>query len=64
MIFFLHKLHNSQRGTTSIEYVLIAVAVAVLLVAILLGDDTFIKVLMSKYSILTGKVSSAVLNKG
>ncbi|MGP1627379.1 MAG: Flp family type IVb pilin [Aggregatibacter segnis] len=64
MIFFLHKLHNSQRGTTSIEYGLIAVAVAVLLVAILLGDDTFIKVLMSKYSILTGKVSSAVLNKG
>lgn len=64
MIFFLHKLHNSQRGTTSIEYGLIAVAVTVLLVAILLGDDTFIKVLMSKYSILTGKVSSAVLNKG
>lgn len=64
MIFFLHKLHNSQRGTTSIEYGLIAVAVAVLLVAILLGDDTFIKVLMNKYSILTGKVSSAVLNKG
>lgn len=64
MIFFLHKLHNSQRGTTSIEYGLIAVAVAVLLVAILLGDDTFIKVLVSKYSILTGKVSSAVLNKG
>jgi flp2 len=64
VIFFLYKLHNSQRGTTSIEYGLIAVAVAVLLVAILLGDDTFIKVLMSKYSILTGKVSSAVLNKG
>ena len=64
MIFFLHKLHNSQRGTTSIEYGLIAVAVAVLLVAILLGDDTFIKVLMNKYSILTGKVSSAVLHKG
>lgn len=64
MIFFLHKLHNSQRGTTSIEYGIIAVAVAVLLVAILLGDDTFIKVLMNKYSILTGKVSSAVLNKG
>ena len=66
MIFFLHKLHNSQRGTTSIEYglILAAVAIAVLLVAILLGDDSFLKVLTSKYSILTGKVSSAVLNKG
>lgn len=64
VIFFLHKLHKSQRGTTSIEYGLAAVAIAVLLVAILLGDDSFLKVLTSKYSLLTGKVSSAVLNKG
>lgn len=64
VIFFLHKLYKSQQGTTSIEYGLAAVAIAVLLVAILLGDDSFLKVLTSKYSLLTGKVSSAVLSKG
>ncbi|WP_109079065.1 Flp family type IVb pilin [Aggregatibacter kilianii] len=56
-----NKFCKSQQGATSIEYGLAAIAMAVLLVAILIGDDSFIKILTDKYSILASEVVKAVV---
>lgn len=50
---------NNQQGVTAIEYGLIAVAVAVLIVAVFYNSDGFIAELKSKFSVLTSKVKSA-----
>ncbi|MBN6065602.1 Flp family type IVb pilin [Aggregatibacter actinomycetemcomitans] len=59
-----NQFYKSQQGATSIEYGLAAIAMAVLLVAILIGDDTFIKALTDKYSVLASKVVEAVIGTG
>ena len=53
---------NNQQGVTAIEYGLIAVAVAVLIVAVFYSPDGFIKNLQSKFSVLTSTVKSASLS--
>ncbi len=50
---------ENQAGVTAIEYGLIAVAVAVLIVAVFYNTDGFIAKLQSKFSLLTAKVSDA-----
>ena len=53
---------NNQQGVTAIEYGLIAVAVAVLIVAVFYNQDGFIAALKSKFSVLTSKVTSASIS--
>lgn len=51
---------NNQAGVTAIEYGLIAIAVAVLIVAVFYNDRGFISVLKSKFNTdLVGKINSA-----
>ncbi|AEW77075.1 flp-1 protein [Aggregatibacter actinomycetemcomitans ANH9381] len=48
---------------TAIEYGLIAIAVAVLIVAVFYSDNGFIKGLQNKFNDLTKTVSSASVSK-
>ncbi|MGC7589364.1 Flp family type IVb pilin [Bisgaard Taxon 46] len=54
----LRKFKENQSGVTAIEYGLIAVAVAVLIVAVFYDDNGFINALKTKFSTLTEKVNS------
>ena len=54
----LRKFKENQSGVTAIEYGLIAVAVAVLIVAVFYNENGFIKALQNKFSTLTTKVST------
>lgn len=63
VIFFLRMFYQDQRGITSVEYGLIAVAVAVFVVAVLSGDHSFVKAMSSKFSDLTTIVSGAMVSK-
>ncbi|GJJ79637.1 hypothetical protein PcPA57_03570 [Pasteurella canis] len=58
---YLLKFKKSQKGITSIEYGLIAVVVAALVVTVLYGNIGFIATLQSKFELLTSKVVTAVL---
>lgn len=53
---------NNQQGVTAIEYGLIAIAVAVLIVAVFYSDTGFIKKLQSKFSSLTTTIGNASVN--
>jgi conserved domain protein len=53
---------NNQQGVTAIEYGLIAIAVAVLIVAVFYSDTGFIKQLQSKFSSLTTTIGKASVN--
>ncbi|HHE3586754.1 TPA: Flp family type IVb pilin [Pasteurella multocida] len=53
------RFKNDERGVTAIEYGLIAVAVAVLIVAAFYGDDGLVKSLQDKFSKLTESVTKA-----
>ncbi|WP_101775969.1 Flp family type IVb pilin [Pasteurella oralis] len=59
----IRNFNKDERGVTAIEYGLIAVAVAVLVVAVFYSDTGFIKQLQSKFSTLTSTVASASLSK-
>lgn len=59
----IRNFNKDERGVTAIEYGLIAVAVAVLVVAVFYSDSGFIKQLQSKFSTLTSTVASASLSK-
>jgi conserved domain protein len=54
---------ENQQGVTAIEYGLIAIAVAVLIVAVFYNKDGFIAKLQSKFSVLTTTISNAVVSK-
>ncbi|MGP1519603.1 MAG: Flp family type IVb pilin [Haemophilus parainfluenzae] len=54
---------ENQQGVTAIEYGLIAIAVAVLIVAVFYNKDGFIAKLQSKFSVLTDTISGAVVTK-
>lgn len=55
----IRNFKKDERGVTAIEYGLIAVAVAVLIVAVFYGDNGFIKQLQSKFTSLTTTVGNA-----
>ncbi|WP_424402810.1 Flp family type IVb pilin [Pasteurella sp. PK-2025] len=59
----LRRFKENQSGVTAIEYGLIAVAVAVLIVAVFYNNSGFIAKLQSKFNTLTSTVSSAVISK-
>ncbi len=59
----IRNFKKDERGVTAIEYGLIAVAVAVLIVAVFYGDNGFIKELQSKFSSLTSTMKTASVNK-
>ncbi|MGR3808771.1 pilus assembly protein Flp/PilA [Pasteurella testudinis DSM 23072] len=55
----LRRFKQNQRGVTAIEYGLIAVAVAVLIVAVFYNDSGFIGQLKEKFKGLAGTVTGA-----
>ncbi|GJH42859.1 Flp family type IVb pilin [Pasteurella canis] len=59
----IRNFKKDERGVTAIEYGLIAVAVAVLIVAVFYGDSGFISKLTSKFSDLTSTLSGASVTK-
>jgi len=54
---------KDERGVTAIEYGLIAVGMAVLVVAVFYGNDGLVNNLKSKFSSLASTVSSASISK-
>ncbi|AMQ91253.1 Flp family type IVb pilin [Aggregatibacter actinomycetemcomitans] len=63
VVFFSCKFYRNRQGITSVEYGLIAVAIAVFVVAVLVEDNSFIKALSGKFSDLTTTVSDAIVSK-
>ena len=59
----VRRFKQDERGVTAIEYGLIAVAVAVMIVAVFYSDTGFIKSLQSKFSELATTVSEASISK-
>ncbi|KOE53799.1 Flp family type IVb pilin [Aggregatibacter actinomycetemcomitans] len=59
----IRSFKKNQAGVTAIEYGLIAIAVAVLIVAVFYSDNGFIKGLQNKFNDLTKTVSSASVSK-
>ncbi|WP_424405631.1 Flp family type IVb pilin [Pasteurella sp. PK-2025] len=59
----LRRFKENQSGVTAIEYGLIAVAVAVLIVAVFYNNDGFIKKLESKFGSLAQTMSAASVDK-
>ncbi len=57
----VRNFKNNEDGVTAIEYGLIAVAVAVLIIAAFYTDGSFVKNLQSKFSTLASKVASTSL---
>ena len=58
----IRSFKENNEGVTAIEYGLIAVAVAVLIVAVFYKQGGFIDALKSKFALLTQKVNGASLN--
>ena len=54
-------IRSFKEGVTAIEYGLIAVAIAVLIVAVFYNKGGFIDALKTKFSTLTTKVSGATI---
>lgn len=54
----LRKFKENQSGVTAIEYGLIAVAVAVLIVAVFYNNNGFIEVMKGKFNTLTTTVTN------
>lgn len=59
----IRRFKENQQGVTAIEYGLIAVAVAVLIVAVFYSDNGFIKQLQAKFDSLTNTVKGANITK-
>ncbi|HDR1906185.1 TPA: Flp family type IVb pilin, partial [Pasteurella multocida] len=55
----IRNFKKDERGVTAIEYGLIAVAVAVLIVAAFYGDSGLVKSLKTKFEALTTSVTNA-----
>lgn len=53
----IYNFKKNQKGVTAIEYGLIAVAVAALIVAVFYGDNSFLGALKSKFNSLKETVS-------
>ncbi|WP_150539637.1 Flp family type IVb pilin [Actinobacillus vicugnae] len=61
----IRNFKQNQQGVTAIEYGLIAVAVAILIVAVFYNDNGFIQQLKAKFDELTKTISGAQgLTKG
>ncbi|RDE85089.1 Flp family type IVb pilin [Aggregatibacter kilianii] len=60
---FVQRFYKNQKGITSIEYGLVGLAVATLVVAVLYGENNFINVLTDKFNALADLVISVILNK-
>ncbi|AKO48273.1 Flp family type IVb pilin [[Haemophilus] ducreyi] len=58
----IQRFKKNQRGVTAIEYGLIAVAVAVLIIAAFYSENSFIKKLQSKFSSLASGISNQNIN--
>ncbi|MXN87893.1 Flp family type IVb pilin [Pasteurella canis] len=58
----IRNFKKDERGVTAIEYGLIAVAVAVLIIAAFYGEGGLVKSLQAKFSKLTSAVTSAVVS--
>ncbi len=54
---------NNEAGVTAIEYGLIAVAVAAMIVFVFYGDTGFINTLKTKFGSLTATMKAASLDK-
>ncbi|RDF01429.1 Flp family type IVb pilin [Aggregatibacter aphrophilus] len=63
VIFFLQKFYKNQKGITSLEYGLVGLAIATLVVAVLYGENNFVSVLTDKFKQLTDLVISAILSR-
>ncbi|AFI87210.1 fimbrial protein [Aggregatibacter actinomycetemcomitans] len=59
----IRSFKKNQAGVTAIEYGLIAIAVAVLIVAVFYSEGGFIAKLQSKFNDLTSTISSASVKK-
>ncbi len=55
----IRRFKENQQGVTAIEYGLIAVAVAILIVAVFYNKDGFIQELKAKFETLTQTVKGA-----
>lgn len=60
----VRRFKENQKGVTAIEYGLIAVAVAVLIVTVFYNEGGFISKLTQKFKDLTGTIGSATVTKG
>ena len=60
---FVQRFYKNQKGITSIEYGVVGLAVATLVVAVLYGENNFINVLTDKFNALADLVISVILNK-
>lgn len=58
----LSQFYRQQQGITSLEYGLIAVAIAVFVVAVLYGDSSFTDETLRKFKQLSELVTSALLS--
>ncbi|WP_419843230.1 Flp family type IVb pilin [Actinobacillus pleuropneumoniae] len=54
----IRRFKENQQGVTAIEYGLIAVAVAILIVAVFYKDDGFIQELQKKFGTLTDTIKN------
>ena len=59
----IRSFKENQQGVTAIEYGLIAIAVAVLIVAVFYNDTGFIAKLKTKFGDLTTTISNATVTK-
>ncbi len=57
----LRNFKNDQKGVTAIEYGLIAIAVAAMIVVVFYNDGGFIDKLSEKFGDLTSTISDAVV---
>lgn len=60
LFFSRSKLIKYEDGITSIEYGLIAVAIAIFIVSVLYGNDTFTNALEMKFQLLSSTVKNAL----
>ena len=58
----IRSFKESEHGVTAIEYGLIAVAVAAMIVVVFYNQGGLIDALITKFADLTSKVSSATVN--
>ncbi|WGE36565.1 Flp family type IVb pilin [Actinobacillus genomosp. 1] len=59
----IRRFKENQQGVTAIEYGLIAVAVAVLIVAVFYSENGFIQKLQTKFNDLTKAITEAKTTK-
>ncbi|QIM63734.1 fimbrial protein [Pasteurellaceae bacterium Orientalotternb1] len=55
----IRNFRKDEKGVTAIEYGLIAIAMAALIVLVFFGDNSFIGALKSKFSSLKSTITSA-----